>query len=140
MTRISSGIRAVELCDKHLNKERVEILRIPNAIKNGKAVVSGIPPDYRLGSGHVKFFYNKLEYLHKRYNELTEESNRRGFTNTDFSSAFDDLPKHLYNDWDETEASREITRVRVNDRLETMKKPIRYNKKEVELEDIKIYK
>ena len=65
MTRISAGIRPSELCNAHLNKERVEILRVPNAIKSGKAKVnlSKIPSSYRLGTGHVIFFYDKLEYL-----------------------------------------------------------------------------
>jgi hypothetical protein len=39
MTRISVGVRAIELCDAHLIKERVELVRIPNAVRTGKAVI-----------------------------------------------------------------------------------------------------
>ena len=76
MTRISVAVRGSELCDAHLIKERIEILRIPNAIKQGKAkvVLSKIPNTFTLGTGHVIFFYPRLKYLHKRYNELTQES------------------------------------------------------------------
>ena len=62
MTRISVGVRASELCDAHLIKERIELLRIPNAVKTGKAVVKDIPKTFTLGKGHVKFFYDKTEY------------------------------------------------------------------------------
>ena len=35
MTRVSVGF-SHQLCDKHLNKERIEVLRIPNKIKAEK--------------------------------------------------------------------------------------------------------
>ena len=75
MTRISAGIRAKELCDAHVIKERIEVLRVPNNIKNGIAVIdlNKIPKEFKLGTGHVKFFENKLKYVFNRYNELTEE-------------------------------------------------------------------
>ncbi len=137
MTRISAGIRAYELCDKHLNKERIEVLRIPNAIKEGKAIIANIPKHYKLGTGHVRFFYNKLAYLHKRYNELTDEAIKRGFNITDFSDTFNDLPIKLYNDWIETDEARLITKDRVNTRLKTMKN-IKYNKKNILVSELYI--
>lgn len=39
MTRISVGVRAIELCDAHLIKERIELLRIPNTIKFGEETI-----------------------------------------------------------------------------------------------------
>jgi len=132
MTRISVGVRAIELCDAHLIKERIELLRIPNAIKTGKAVVKNIPPKFTLGTGHVKFFYDKLEYLYDRYLELTAECLERGFKITDFSDSFSDLPKKLYNNYTETDFDREIVVQRVNERLLGMKN-LKYNKESIDV-------
>lgn len=120
MTRISAGIRAKELCDAHLRKERLEILRIPNKIKSGKSKDFNIPERYRLGKGHEVFFRDKLKYLHNRYLELTKECVKRGFFTTNYEDAFRGLPNNLYNDWSETEESRKITKQRIVDRLEKM--------------------
>lgn len=137
MTRISVGIRAKELCDKHLVRERIELLRIPNGIKSGKSKVDfdKIPIKFKLGTGHTIFFYNKLLYLHKRYIELTEECDRRGFTITDFSSSFEGLPSELYNDYIETPEDREILIERINERLQRMSN-LKYYREPIDLEDI----
>jgi len=139
MTRISVAVRGSELCDSHLIKERIEILRIPNAIKSGKAKVnlSKIPTTFTLGTGHVVFFYNRLKYLHDRYNELTEECIKRNFNVTDYSDAFDGLPGHLYNNYIEKPNDRKILVERINERLSTMKN-IKLYGKPISLEQIKL--
>ena len=142
MTRISAGIRGFELCDQHLLKERIEILRIPNTIKSGKARLDlPIPQKFKLGAGHTKFFYNKIKYLHSRYVELTYECLNRGFVITDYSGAFKDIPVHLYNDWEETEQARIISAERVNERMKSMslKKPLRLNRQKVDYKDLEIH-
>ena len=137
MTRISAGIRAKELCDAHVIKERIEVLRVPNNIKNGIAVINfnKIPKEFKLGTGHVKFFENKLKYVFNRYNELTEEVKRRGFVVTDYSSAFDDLPKELWNDYVEQPNDRVIVRERIIERLNTMKN-IKYYSTDCSVEEL----
>jgi len=135
MTRISAGVRALELCDAHLIKERIELLRIPNAIKTGKAVVKDIPKDFTLGKGHVKFFYDKLGYLHQRYIELTNECIERDFKITDFSDTFLDLPKSLYNSYEEKDNDRKIVVERVNERLSGMKN-LKYNREPISVEHL----
>lgn len=139
MTRISVAVRGSELCDAHLIKERIEILRIPNAIKSGKAKVNlkKIPSAFTLGTGHVVFFYPRLKYLHERYNELTEECLKRNFKVTDYSDAFDGLPIALYNDYGETSNDRKLLVERVNERLSGMKK-LKYYGKPITLEQIKL--
>lgn len=132
MTRISVGVRAIELCDAHLIKERIELLRIPNAIKSGKAVVKNIPHKFTLGTGHVKFFYDKLGYLQQRYIELTAECIERDFKITDFSDSFKDLPPNLCNNYEETEQDRLIVVDRVNDRLLGMKN-LKYNREPIDV-------
>ena len=132
MTRISVGVRAIELCDAHLIKERVELLRIPNAIKTGKAVVKDIPREFTLGKGHVKFFYDKIGYLHKRYSELTAECIERDFKITDFSDSFKDIPQSLWNNYEETQRDRDIVAQRVNERLSGMKN-LKYNRESIDI-------
>ena len=137
MTRISVGVRAIELCDAHLIKERVELVRIPNAVRTGKAVIKDIPKTFTLGTGHVKFFYDKMGYLHQRYSELTAECIVRGFNITDFSDSFEDIPLKLWNNYNETAQDRRIVVERVNERLSGMKN-LKYNRIPVEIQQILI--
>ena len=101
MTRINVGICPEELPSKLLLAEHREITRIPNAILNKK--VSGkIPDTFTLGKGHVCFFYNKIQYLHERYNSLYLECCKRGFNVTQKSSSFEEvqfLRPTLYNSY-----------------------------------------
>lgn len=105
MTRINVGIKPSELHYKLLLAEHREITRIPNAIKSGRAKVKDIPDEFTLGSGHVKFFYNKLGYLKKRYESLYEECVRREFNVTNKVSAFD-CPTELMGDYSERPSDR----------------------------------
>lgn len=137
MTRISVGVRAIELCDAHLIKERIELLRIPNSIKSGKAVVKDIPRSFTLGVGHVKFFYDKLGYLQERYEELTAECIERDFKITDFSDSFLGLPSNLCNNYEEQDNDRKIVVERVNERLLGMKN-LKYNREQIDVEHLLI--
>ena len=67
MTRINSGVDPKELSDKHLIAEHREIKRIPNKVKSGKYDITDQPKFFKMGTGHVKFFYDKLKYLYDRY-------------------------------------------------------------------------
>lgn len=137
MTRISVGVRAIELCDAHLIKERVELVRIPNAVRTGKAVIKDIPKQFTLGTGHVKFFYDKMGYLHQRYTELTKECIARGFNITDFSDSFEGISPSLWKNYNETAQDRTIVVQRVNERLLGMKN-LKYNRMPVEVEQVLI--
>jgi len=121
MTRINSGIPPAELCDKHLMAEHREIKRIPNCIKKGRYSMKGQPSKFTLGTGHVKFFYDKLAYLYKRYCELHLECKSRGFNVTDYRECWDDIPISLNNDYKPSDYDRKIIRERINERLKTMK-------------------
>ena len=121
MTRINCGIPPKELHDKHLLAEHREIKRIPNMIASGKANLEGIPDKFCLGKGHVKFFYNKLGYLFKRYQELYKECLARGFDVTDYSEAWDNVPLSLCYMYKPTDEDRKIVRARIAERLKTMK-------------------
>ncbi|MCD6010631.1 MAG: Pyrimidine dimer glycosylase [Flavipsychrobacter sp.] len=116
MTRINAGIPPKKLSRQHLIAEHREIVRIPNAIKSGKAKVADIPDKFTLGKGHVKFFYNKLKYLHCRYEELYAECTSRGYNMTCFGDAFSGLPPELYNDYKPTSAAITMIKARIKER------------------------
>ena len=99
MTRINVGIPPAELVNQHLIAEHREIKRIPNCIAKGKYNMEGIPERFKLGTGHVKFFYNKLLYLKNRYTSLYNECIKRGFNVQNYIGAWDNVPQELMNDY-----------------------------------------
>lgn len=132
MTRVSVGF-VHQLCDKHLNKERIEVLRIPNKINQNKYKSKPIDK-FTLGKGHELSLMNKVGFLKRHYEELTAECIRRGFNPTDYSDAFEGIPEHLMNDYEPTEYDRQIVRERITERLKTMKN-LRYAKEPITLEE-----
>lgn len=117
MTRINCGTPPSTLTNKHLIAEHRELVRIPNCVKKGRFNLDNIPDKFKLGTGHVKFFYNKLKYLHSRYVELYNECKSRGFKVTNFEDSFKDLPIELYNDYEPTFTDVQIITQRINERL-----------------------
>ncbi len=117
MTRINAGIKPSSLTNKHLLAEHREIKRIPNCIRKGKYNLDGIPEYFKLGTGHVKFFYNKLNFLFKRYLDLYEECKNRGFNVEYYGEAWDDTPKELWGDYMPTRECIELITNRINERL-----------------------
>jgi hypothetical protein len=121
MTRINAGIPPSELVDKHLLAEHREIKRIPNVIRKGKFNMDNQPKEFKLGSGHVKFFYDKLEYLRLRYNTLYDECIKRGFNVTYYGSAWNDIDSKYFGNYQPTENDIKIIKERINERLKTIK-------------------
>ena len=117
MTRINVGIPPAELLNKHLIAEHREIKRIPNCVAKGKYNMDGIPNRFKLGKGHVKFFYNKLLYLKNRYIKLYNECISRGFNVQNYSSAWDNVPKELMNDYQPKQIDRIIIKNRINEKV-----------------------
>lgn len=117
MTRINSGVSPAELSDRHLLSEAREIKRIPNLIKKGKYSMVGQPKTFTLGTGHVKFFYDKQYYLLDRYRQIYVECCKRGFKVTDYSSAWAGVPLKMFNNYTPTDRDREIVRQRIAERL-----------------------
>tara|TARA_R100000900_G_scaffold111465_2_gene87000 strand:- start:303 stop:662 length:360 start_codon:yes stop_codon:yes gene_type:complete len=117
MTRINVGIPPAELTDKHLIAEHREIKRIPNCVAKGKYNMNGIPDKFKLGTGHVKFFYNKLLYLKYRYISLYIECGLRGFNVQNYIAAWDNVPEELMNDYKVRANDIRIIRERINEKL-----------------------
>ena len=90
MTRINI-INVEDLTDQHLIAEYREIFMIGPALQRSLNSKNwdpeSIPDEYCLGKGHVKFFYNKGQYLHKRYLLLINEMKKRGM-NPDSNRVF----------------------------------------------------
>jgi hypothetical protein len=115
MTRINLGYPVAKLTTKHLIAEHREIKRIPNQVKSGKVKVKHIDT-FRLGTGHVHFFTDRLGYLLKRYQEVYNECLRRGFKVQDYSSAWIGVPQSLMNDYQPTIEDRKIIEERIKER------------------------
>lgn len=124
MTRINVGVPPRDLHRLHLIAEHREIVRVPKLVKkyHGRIDFSSIPKQFTLGTGHVKFFYNKLLYLKNRYLELLAECKRRGYNMTDMSDSWQDVPDVYMQDYTPTEKDREIILERINSKLQDKKK------------------
>lgn len=129
MTRIN--VIPVEcLSDKHLLAEYRELPRIFTAVAkiydSGKSLPTDIPPNYKLGAGHVKFFYDKLIWLHRRYGQLATELKNRGVNlNVDLFESIDDYAFELsirsdQNDWNPTPDDMYLNMARLAKRATSM--------------------
>jgi deoxyribonuclease (pyrimidine dimer) len=88
MTRINVLPPEV-LSREHLIAEYHELPRVFTYVE--RHGVAGVrPANYCMGAGHVKFFTNKLLYLHNRYSRIYEEMLYRGYS----------VNKATYNKWD----------------------------------------
>ena len=118
MTRINV-LPVDTLCDQHLLAEHRELTRIPNAVARGKYRLTDQPTDYKLGEGHVRFFFNKLLFLKNRYAALHEECKARGFKVTNIWP--DDLPDNpeLWQDYIPTDLAIQANMQRISIRMPT---------------------
>lgn len=98
--------------------EHREIKRIPNCIKSGRYSLVGIPSKFTLGAGHVKFFYDKLAYLRRRYEliYLTCISAPRKFNVQYYGDAFDGLPPSLMGNYTPTDSDRDLLLKRLSEK------------------------
>jgi len=92
MTRINC-IEPSRLTSKHLLAEYREMLRLRHARPRQTGVSS-----YRLGKGHVLFFYDKGSYLLQRHGQLRDEMKRRGMS-PNFELDLSSWPQWAMGDW-----------------------------------------
>ena len=121
MTRINVGIPPKNLTREHLLAEHREIKRIPNQVAKGKYDMKDQPKEFTLGKGHVKFFYDKLGYLKKRYEEIYQECLNRKYNSTYFGEAWNNVPENMMGDYIPTERDIQIITERINERLNNKK-------------------
>lgn len=124
MTRINL-IPPADLHDRHLVAEYRELPRIFALIRGHEARDDDrpLPLTYRMGTGHVMFFYDKGPWLVARQEALIAEMRRRGmepnFTETDRLMDGIDASRHQA-DWDPSPAEIAINQARITERLKTM--------------------
>lgn len=116
MTRVNVGFSPKNLTRQHLIAEHREIKRIPNQVKSGRVKVKHIP-QFKLGTGHVHFFTDRLGYLKKRYLEVYNECIRRGYNVQNYASAWDGIPQELMGDYEPTKEDKKLIKERINLRL-----------------------
>ncbi len=123
MTRINL-VDPVELSDQHLVAEYREIFMVGSALQKSMSSSSwettkrSIPKEFTLNRGHVKFFYDKGKYLHKRYLDIVEEMKRRGMK-PDPSRHFkkEQWPDYLYCDWHPKERDIRVIKERIQQKI-----------------------
>ena len=123
MTRINL-VNPSELSDQHLVAEYREIFMVGSALqrsiksKNWENTKENLPTNFTLNVGHVKFFYNKGKYLHKRYLDLIDEMHRRGMSpNPSRQFKKEQWPNELYKDWKPASKDIKIIRERIKEKI-----------------------
>ena len=132
MTRINAGIPPNVLTDQHVLAEHREIKRLPAVFaKNPNPV--GIPKEFTLGTGHVKFFLDKGKYTLDRYKLIYAECVKRGFEITNYSLNWEIYKQHpkFNKDYKETNEAVELLVERITERLNGSKQKPRFYKKEI---------
>jgi len=125
MTRINC-VPPSELTQQHLVAEYRELPRVfgmvAGMIERGIETPADaiIPLTYRMGTGHMKFFCDKLEYLVQRQRALVDEMIARGYNpqHRNPEKLRDvGIPREWYNPWSPDERALAISRARIEERL-----------------------
>lgn len=112
MTRINT-IDPSLLLDQHLLIEYREITRVAHLAR--PLSVHERVPEYVLGTGHVKFFYDKSKFLHNRCEALKAELIARGYNITD--KVVKQHAPGLDNDWVPDRKSKLTNLLRLQEKL-----------------------
>lgn len=115
---ISPGL----LADQHLVAEYREIKMLPKALlrsMNSKKglVMTRISPVFILNTGHGYFFYNKIGFIIKRFNEIIQEMQSRGFATNYTTLSIDWIPEYLKNDYTPPNKEILVSLERIEDRI-----------------------
>lgn len=117
MARVNIGVDPIYLADQHLVAESVEIIMITGGLKKNTFEIKGFKPEhFKLGTGHINFFKDKLVYLPKRLEIVNEEMKRRDMKPGTVLN-LDEFPDHLKNDYVPTQEASDIIRSRICERL-----------------------
>ena len=119
MTRINL-LPPSQLADQHLIAEWRELPRIFGLVKNklaeGKLILPWVK--YTMGTGHVRFFYDKLLFLQKRHQALVKEAQKRGFKLSKTEKiSLQAFPKVYCKDFTPSEADLAISQQRIQEKL-----------------------
>lgn len=136
MTRINVVDPKV-LTDQHLLAEYREMPRVITASekhfqKHGTYIPIDQPSQYVLGTGHMKFFYDKHSYLWNRHIDLVNELIKRGFKPT-FS--IDEVAQDMSYVWEPRDTDRILNARRLSERIRDAKSNPMYYRKEIDRTD-----
>lgn len=130
MTRINL-VDPEELHAKHLTAELHEITRVFGLVRKAQDRKINkynvdklkIPAAYTMGTGHVKFFFNKLKFITDRYYTLCSEAKQRGYkvNPIERQSLVSGIDAWWFGDYVPTQEALNINRERINERLKEMK-------------------
>ena len=123
MTRINV-VPVEKLVNQHLMAEYRELPRVFGEVRKWQAKgktpdTLGIPEDYVLGAGHIKFFANKTLYLVSRQKELIAELLKRGY-NIQYVTTdhlLEGIDPMWQNDYVPTKQAIATNVARINERL-----------------------
>jgi len=115
------------LADQHLIAEYAEILMLVAYIKRHPRP-DNLPKEYCLGTGHQRFFKNKLLYLKKRHELLKKEMRKRGFT-PNKTLSLKRFKKELLKDYKPKNKDKKIIKKRLIQKLNKRPKFYRYYSK-----------
>ncbi|QJT71724.1 endonuclease [Shewanella phage Thanatos-1] len=124
MTRINLT-KVSTLSDQHLMIEYRELPRVLGLLDKHLAkgtklsvILKGKPTNYTMGTGHVKFFYDKLVFLKNRHLELVQELHSRGFSIQYVNPLqIEKYPIALQQDYVPTPEAIAISQQRLNEKL-----------------------
>lgn len=134
MTRINL-IEPKKLTDQHLLAEYRELPRIfwlvEKKILENKKI--NIWKEYKMWAWHVIFFYDKLLFLKKRLKKIILEAEKRWF-NISFKEEInlDNFPKNLKNDFIPSKKDLEISKKRIQEKLDLKPKFYKYYWKNID--------
>lgn len=128
MTRINL-VKVTELTDQHVMAEYREIKMVPSSLarslvaRSEREVLARIPPAFTLNTGHVSFFYDKMQSLAQRHQKLFLELQYRGFTldgnpYRDNLALFDGyMYTQFWGDYNPTREALRIIRARIAEKI-----------------------
>lgn len=121
MTRINV-IDPVDLTDQHLIAEHFEL---PRVYRQARLLDWWeFVPTYRMGKGHLKFFYSLMGYCKRRHGLLVAEMQRRGFKVQE--RQVPSFPISLSLDWTPKARDVEVNLRRLAERTQSQKHAPRY--------------
>ena len=125
MTRINITTRlSDELLVNALGEEPRVLTAVVNRIEKGKHF-KDIPKEFTLGTGHMKFFYNKCLYIWNRYTDLRFEYGKRFLKHYSLDHLESVVNKvdyienntpHLFNNWTPSEGDIQLVKQRILER------------------------
>lgn len=119
MTRINL-VDVKYLADQHLFAERREIKMVPAALRRSlrtrkiKDILNSVPQRYTLNTGHVTFFYPRMQFLTARYKLLTAELLSRNYALSDPSGDFTQYTAGIPGEFNCTEWTPDKHEIAIN--------------------------